>query len=214
MGNQEIIYLLASDPQTSDAVRNVLATGQQQVKVCASADAFYDSYDAESCGCLITGFRLADGSSGLDVLEEIERLEWLAPAVVLTSLADVPTTVKAMRLGAIDVIEKPFRDMELWGAINRALTLARSMHQMHLRQQGIRRKIASLNDQERTIMNYIVDGQPNKVIASRIDVSLRTVESRRKSIYQKLETDNVAGFVSMVREAQTPLCSCRLRATA
>jgi len=207
--NQQVIYILDSDKQAAQNVRQLLASTYPHIELCDAPATFYSRYQSDRSGCLIAELKLA-GGSGIEVLRELKQRAWPVPAIVLTAHADVPSTVEAMRLGAANVIEKPFRDVELWDAIHSGLDYARNFRAAHDRRQELQRRIQSLSPQEQQIMQLIVEGLPNKVIASRMDVSLRTVESRRKSIYQALGTDNVAEFVGLVHKAATPVCTCTL----
>ncbi len=207
--NQQI-YILDSDEAAAHDVHQLVSSVYPNVKRCENIADFYQSYDAENAGCLITEFKL-NGGSGLEVLRELKERKWLIATVVLTAHADVPSTVRAMHLGAVTVIEKPYRDIDLWQNINTALSFVRRCRQKHHQQQALLKKIDALTSQEREIVQLIVDGFPNKVIAARMDVSLRTIESRRKSIYQTLAVDNVAEFVGLIHQANTPICRCTLK---
>jgi two-component system response regulator FixJ len=107
-----------------------------------------------------------------------------------------------MQQGALTLLEKPYEEDDLWDAIRRALAQDTSRRQQHEHVERIRGRLASLTDKEREVLDGIVAGKPNKNIARELDVSIRTVENRRRDIFAKTQTDSVAELVRMVIDAE------------
>jgi two-component system, LuxR family, response regulator FixJ len=143
------------------------------------------------------------GMSGVELLEQLDKRDIRLPTIVLSAHADVPITVRAMQLGAITLLEKPARNLELWDAIFQALETERQSREQAARVREIHRRLDTLTAQERQVLEMIVDGLPNKAIANRLLVSLRTVESRRKSVFDKTKTRTVAELARLVEESKT-----------
>jgi FixJ family two-component response regulator len=138
------------------------------------------------------------GMSGLELQEELIRRGVDISVVVLTGFATTPGTVRAMRNGALTLLEKPCRDDELWEAVRDGLAEDRRNHAIQSNLGEIRRRYDSLTAKEREVLNHVAAGEANKVIARRLDVSLRTVELHRQNVFQKMGADSLAELVRMV----------------
>jgi len=125
----------------------------------------------------------------------------ILPVVVLTAFASTPLTVQAIQQGAVTLLDKPYQDDDLWNAIRKALAQDARKRVEAAHRQAIRKRIAELTRSERAVLSYVVAGKPNKVIANRLDVSVRTVENRRSEIYTKLQVHSIVDLVKMVIEA-------------
>ncbi len=120
--------------------------------------------------------------------------------IVITAHAETPLTVRAVKAGALTVLEKPCRDYELFDAIRSALKKDLQTREAAQRLELARQKIESLNDQEREVLDLMVEGVANKVIANRLDVSIRTVENRRHRIFEKTGTESLAELIRLTIE--------------
>jgi FixJ family two-component response regulator len=165
-----------------------------------SAEAFLAEYQPGNPGCLVTDVRML-GMSGLELQEELNRRGIRLPVIVLTAHARTPLTVRAMQAGAVTLLDKPYQQDDLWDAIRRALARDAVSRAEATRRDELRANIASLTPAERTVLERIVQGQPNKLIAKQLGVSLRTVENRRQAVIEKMRADSVAELVRMVIEA-------------
>ena len=168
----------------------------------ASAEEFLEAYLQERPGCLVTDVRMF-GMSGLELQEELKRRNVLLPAVVLTAYARTPITVRAMKAGAVTLLEKPYDDDDLWDAIRAALTEDSASRADHQQRRKIRDRIARLTPAERKVMDMMVQGKANKAIAHELDISVRTVENRRREVFAKLQADSVAQLVRLAIEADS-----------
>jgi FixJ family two-component response regulator len=167
----------------------------------ASAEEFLQSFDARQPGCLVTDLRMP-GMSGLELQEKLNEMQIRIPVMLMTAYADVPVTVQAMEQGAIMVLEKPCFDTQLWEALSKALEVdARRREEENARREA-QDRLRELTAAERQVLDMVVEGLPNKTIAKRVDVSVRTVENRRQSIFRKLGVTSVASLVQAVLLAE------------
>lgn len=165
-----------------------------------SAEAFLEAYTEQQAGCLVTDVRML-GMSGLELQDRLNEMQSLLPVVVLTAYATTPLTVRAMKGGAVSILDKPYQDDELWNAIRRALSLEAKRRVEYERRRAITERFERLTDGERSVLDLVVQGKANKVIARRLDVSVRTVENRRREIYDKMEARSAAELIRMVIES-------------
>ena len=189
-----IVALVDDDPAVRDAVSFLLDTVGIECQSYASADAFLDGHDPTSTSCIVLDIRMP-GMSGLELQDELVRRGWKAPIVFITGHGEIAMAVRAMRNGAFDFIQKPFKDQELIDSINAALVIARSQRQT-LRDVGeLREAFETLSPREREVMGLVTEGKPNKVIAFDLGVSQRTVEIHRARVMQKMGARNLAELV-------------------
>lgn len=189
-----IVALVDDDPAVRDAVSFLLETVGIECQSYASADAFLDGHDPTSTSCIVLDIRMP-GMSGLELQDELVRRGWKAPIVFITGHGEIAMAVRAMRNGAFDFIQKPFKDQELIDSINAALVIARSQRQS-LRDVGeLREAFGTLSPREREVMGLVTEGKPNKVIAFDLGVSQRTVEIHRARVMQKMGARNLAELV-------------------
>ena len=160
----------------------------------ASAEEFLEAYEGQRPACLVTDVRML-GMSGLELQEQLHQKGISISVVVLTAFATTPTTVRAMRNGALTLMEKPCQDDELWDAIRTGLTSDVTNWEQERRRDSIQQRLQSLTPKERQVLQYIVAGDPNKVVARKLDVSIRTVENHRQKVFQKMGADSLAELV-------------------
>jgi FixJ family two-component response regulator len=200
MVGEPTVFVVDDDEQARKSVCALVRSMGIQAESFASAEEFLDRYEGRRQGCLVTDVRML-GMSGLELQEELNRRNALLPIIVLTAYARTPLTVRAVKAGAVTVLEKPYEDDDLWDAIRNALAEDAAGRALHQRRQQLRRRIARLSPSERKVMELIVQGKPNKSIAKLLDVSVRTVENRRREVFEKMEAQSVAELVRMVIEA-------------
>ena len=193
---QAKVYVVDDDQQACKAVLTLVQTMGLPAESFSSAEEFLDSYDGHRPACLVTDVRML-GMSGLELQERLNELGITISVVVLTAFASTPTTVRAMRNGALTLMEKPCDDDLLWEAIRMGITADEHNWEMEQRKGSIKQRLDELTPKEREVLDYIVDGLANKVIANRLDVSVRTVENHRQKIFQKMKADSLAELVRM-----------------
>jgi FixJ family two-component response regulator len=182
------------------AVRSSLALLLGSVSLAAvtfdSAAAFLAGLRPEACGCIVLDIRMP-GMSGLELQQQLKQRGCPLPVIFITGHGDVSMAVQAMREGALDFIEKPFRDQELLDRVNQALELDRARRRRDDQVLQLRERFAGLTPREHEVMLRIARGQANKVIAIELGLSERTVEIHRAKVMQKTSARSLAELVGM-----------------
>ena len=207
--DQSAVYVVDDDAQARKAVTTLIEAMGVATFGFNSAEEFLAAYDGRRPACLVTDVRMI-GMSGLELQEELIRRGVDVSVVVLTGFATTPGTVRAMRNGALTLLEKPCRDDELWEAIRDGLAADRRLHTVQAGIDEIRSRFDALTAKEREVLAHVAAGEANKIIAKRLDVSLRTVELHRQNVFQKMGADSLAELVRMVvaiEEKQPPNAS-------
>jgi two-component system, LuxR family, response regulator FixJ len=191
-----VVYVLDDD----DGMRNALATligtiGYDAVGFARPSE-FLRDFDPQRPACLLLDVRMPE-MSGLDVQRELNRRGAMIPVLLITGHGDVPMAVQAMKDGAFEFLQKPFRDQELIDGINRALRRDAENRQTQERNAEVNRRVATLTPREREVMDLVVDGRANKVIAIDLGLSERTVEIHRANVMEKMQAQSVAHLVKM-----------------
>ncbi len=197
MTHEPTVFVVDDDPQARKSVCALVRSMGIEAEPFASAEEFLGGYRRGRPGCLVTDVRMF-GMSGLELQDELLRRDVSVPVIVLTAYARTPLTVRAIRAGAITLLEKPYDDEDLWDAIRKGLARDAAGRAEQAQRQEILRRAASLTPAERRVMEMMTQGMPNKVIAAAQDVSLRTVENRRREVFAKMEAESVAQLVRMV----------------
>jgi two-component system response regulator FixJ len=191
------IYVVDDDAASREAVAVLVRTLGLDVLEFESAEDFLRRYTGHRPACIVVDLRML-GMSGLEMLVELRRRGLTIPVIILTAHADTPTTVQAMKNGAFTTLDKPCRESELWDTIRNALQADIKRSEEDRRRQEIRQRLDSLTGQEHDVLQHLLAGDPNKLIAHRLDVGLRTVESRKQSLFQKLGVESIAELVKLV----------------
>ncbi|MFV1963952.1 MAG: response regulator transcription factor [Pirellulaceae bacterium] len=203
MSGQQIVYVVDDDAGARDSISCLVRSAGCQVEQYASAEEFIEAFSPEHSGCLVTDLRLR-GMSGVALQEKLLAREIVLPTIIVTAYADTPMTVRAMRNGAVIVLDKPCRDQDLWDAIMEAFERDRQWREQRAKRCEIQERLAYLKQSERDVLDLMIAGVANKVIASRLNVSIRTVEVRRQNVYQKMRANSLAELVRLVLEAGKP----------
>ena len=196
------VFVVDDDEAVRDSLALLLRSVELAVATFSSANDFLDSYDPAAPGCLILDVRLP-GMSGLELQQRLADDGADLPIVFITGHGDVPMAVRAMRRGAVDFLQKPFSDQELLDRVQQALAEQSQRRQQSELKAEIAQRIRSLTPREHEVMELIVEGLANKVIANRLGTSQRTVEVHRASVMRKMQADSVARLVHLVFAADT-----------
>ena len=196
-----LIYVVDDDEAVRDSLTMLLRAVGLPGKAFSSAAAFLESYDPEQHGCLVADIRMP-GMSGLELQDELNRRGAPIPLVFITGHGDVPMAVDAMKSGALDFIEKPFRDQDLLDRVHQALAWDKERRSENLKTLAIRERLVTLTPRETQVMERVVQGQANKVIAMDLGVSQRTVEIHRARVMEKMGVRSVAKLVRAVEAAK------------
>jgi FixJ family two-component response regulator len=196
MQTEATVFIVDDDPAARDSVAALVRSKGVPVDTYASAEEFLAAFDPQRVGCLVVDVRMT-GMTGLDLQEVLRQRGSRLPIVVITGFGDVPTAVRAMRAGAFTFLEKPCRDQELWNCVQKALDAAGRMQVEDTRKAEVETRLAQLTPDELRVMREMVAGKPNKVIASELDIGLRTVELRRANVLKKMQADSLAELVRL-----------------
>lgn len=195
------IYVVDDDPSVLNSLRRLLESTGHRVEVFPSARLFLDAaIKIEGPSCLILDVMMPE-MSGLDLQKEIISREYAVPIIFITALHDIPSSVIAMKKGAIDFLTKPFLEKDLLDAIEAAL---HKDHQMRIEWdeiESIRRRLALLTPREYEILSHVIAGQLNKQIAFDLEISERTVKAHRSQIMQKMSAESLAELVRITERA-------------
>ena len=194
------VFVVDDDEAVRTSLRLLLKSVGLPVETFASAQEFLDQFDPDRAGCLVLDIRMP-GVSGLELQQHLNDRHSIMPVVFITGHGDVPMAVEAMQAGAVDFIQKPFRDQDLIDRINRALEKDREMRSELRERDEIRRRMSQLTPREREVLELVTQGKANKVIAGDLNVSQRTVEIHRARVMEKMGANSLAHLVRMVIEA-------------
>lgn len=195
------VFVVDDDAGVLASVEFLLRTVGIHARTFASAQAFLDAYDPAAPGCLVLDVRMP-AMGGLELQERLRALGSSLPIIFLTAHGDVPMAVKAVKAGAVDFIQKPFHDQELVDKIQRALEENARTRATDAARSDVATRVDSLTRRERQVMDAVVAGKANKVIAGELGVSQRTVEIHRAHVMQKMRATSVAELVQMVMRAR------------
>jgi two-component system response regulator FixJ len=195
-----IVYVVDDDAAVRDSLRLLLKSVGLLCETFESATEFLDSLDGNGRACLVADIRMP-GMSGLELQAELNKRQVHLPLIFITGHGDVPMAVDAMKAGALDFLQKPFRDQDLLDRINQALTEDQQWHEADEERGVIEERIATLTPREKQVMECVVRGDANKVIAFDLDVSQRTVEIHRARVMEKMGVRTLAELVRMASKA-------------
>ena len=191
-----VVFVVDDDPALRQSLELLLISAGHNVRSFASAQEFLDAYDDDP-GCMITDIRMP-GMSGLELQERMAVSEAIIPIVVLTGHGDVPAAVRAMKVGAIDFIEKPFNAQHLLDVVERALAEDAERRAHAAETADITERLQTLTPREREVMEHVVRGAANKVVAAELGISERTVELHRSRLMKKMHARSLPELVRMV----------------
>jgi len=190
---EQTIFVVDDDAAIRDSLRMMLETAGFAVRDFVSAQSFLVDSGLQG-GCLIVDIRMP-GMGGLELQEELVRRKASIPVIVMTGHADVPLAVRAMRAGAIDFVEKPFDQERMLQSVSDALAAGERAQSRAAEAKEARDLLSLLTPREREILDQLVKGHANKVVAQQLGISPRTVEIHRASIMEKLHARNLSNVV-------------------
>ncbi len=198
MSSDPKLFVVDDDCGFLDAVHGWLESARLPVVACDSARAFLAEFQPGQPCCLLLDVVMPE-MSGLELLVELNRRRWKIPTIAMTARSNVRDAVRAMKLGAMDYVEKPFSSKHsLIQLARRALQVATFAQQNRAEIEEIGDKLAKLSEREQEVLKQVADGLSSKEIAREMAVSIRTVESQRLTIMKKLEVESIAQLVRMV----------------
>ncbi len=191
-----LIYIVDDDDGMRRALTVLITTIGYQPVAFAKPTEFLAKYDPSQPGCLVLDVRMPE-MSGLEVQQHLNKAGSMLPVILVSGHGDIPMAVQAMKDGAFDFLQKPFRDQELIDRINGALKLDTQNRESVDRLADLTAREQSLTPREREVLVLVVDGKANKVIAIDLGLSERTVEIHRANVMEKMGARSVAHLVKM-----------------
>lgn len=190
------IHIIDDDTAVRESLLALVQMRGMNAKGYASAEAFLASLQPSDTGCIVCDVRMP-GMTGLQLLEKLSEQKSTLPVIIITAYADVPTAVRAMQAGAVTFLEKPANDADLIAAIQQALNLEHAQQALRKQKAEVEAKLTTLTADEIAVMRKMLEGLPNKRIASDLDIGLRTVELRRSNIMKKMGAGSLAELVRL-----------------
>jgi FixJ family two-component response regulator len=195
-----IIYVIDDDPSVRKSTTLLLKSEGYEVETYESAERFLDEVRNPRAGCIVLDVQMK-GMNGLELQEELIKKHFELPIVFVTGFGDVPMSVRAMKKGAYDFLEKPFNDEEFLSAVRSALERNLSNLSMIKEKEKIFEEMMMLTDREKEILKYIIAGYMNKEISAKLGIAEPTVKIHRGHIMSKLCVDSIADLVRKAEKA-------------
>jgi RNA polymerase sigma factor (sigma-70 family) len=194
------VLLIDDDPSVRRALTRLIRSAGYQVQSFASAREFLDGgCHSDGPSCLVLDVQMP-GLTGLDLQHELAALEMNLPIVFITGHGDIPTSVRAMKAGAVDFLQKPVNDKDLLQAIEQSLTRAARDQSEREETDEIRRRLDTLTPREREVMALVITGMLNKQIAFELGIVEKTIKVHRARVMDKMAADSVAALVRMAEK--------------
>jgi two-component system response regulator FixJ len=196
MSTDRLVYVVDDDDAMRDSLAFLLKSADVPVSTYESGDALLAAIEEGAAGCVITDVRMP-GMSGIDLLKTLRQRNPRISVIVITGHGDVPLAVEAMKSGAIDFLEKPFDDELMLTRIRAALSEQESVQQNDAARAAIEQNLARLSTRERQVLDGLIAGHPNKIIAYDLGISPRTVEIYRANVMTKMGANSLSDLVRM-----------------
>lgn len=191
-----IVFIVDDDEGIRQALGALMTTVGYGARAFSLPSEFLRQHSRDQSGCLLLDVRMPE-MSGIEVLQQLNRRGSMLPVIIISGHGDIPMAVQAMKDGAFDFIQKPFRDQELIDRVNAALRHDAENRAVKERLGDLQRRFETLTAREREVMEMIVDGRPNKVVASDLHLSERTVEIHRANVMTKMGARSLAHLVKL-----------------
>ena len=190
------VYVIDDDEALRDSLLFLLDSAGFEVTLFETAQQFLDTLPALSFGCVVSDVRMP-GIDGIELLKRLKGAHSAFPIVVMTGHGDVPLAVEAMKLGAVDFLEKPFEDDRLIAMIDTAIRQAEPAAKSEALTHDVGARVASLSPRERQVMDGLIAGMSNKLIAREYDISPRTIEVYRANVMTKMQANSLSELVRL-----------------
>ncbi|MFI4916182.1 MAG: response regulator transcription factor [Phycisphaerales bacterium JB060] len=190
------VFVVDDDPSMRDSLRWLIESIGLQVEPFSNADAFLEEFTGDVPGCLVLDVRMP-GTSGMELLDTLKGRGVKLPIIMISGHGDVPMAVQALKRGAIDFLEKPFRDQELLEQISRAIEVDQERRSKAASVAGIHGRLEKLTPREREVMELVVDGYANKQVAAKLGLSEKTIEVHRSRVMSKMRAKTLPCLVKM-----------------
>lgn len=196
-----VVHIVDDDAAVRDSIAFSLGTADLNTRTFESAIALLEALPGIEPGCIITDVRMPE-MNGIELVRRLKQLHAPHPVIMITGHADVPLAIEAMKAGVVDFLEKPFEDDALLDAVRRALDLRAESEQQDASLAAVQKRLDTLSTREREVLDGLVAGRANKVIAYDLGISPRTVEVYRANVMTKMEARSLSELVRMTVLAQ------------
>ena len=190
------LYIVDDDQAVRDGLKALLGARGFALETFDSAESFLAAMDRNVTGCAVLDIRMP-GMNGLELQRELKRRAIALPVIIITGHGDVALAVTALKAGAIDFLEKPFDSDALLASIEDALRRGAATLTAAFDREAVAARVAQLTAREREVMDLVVAGHPNKVVANRLGIAVRTVEIHRAKVMDKVQARNLSELVRM-----------------
>ncbi len=191
-----IVHVIDDDEAVRQSLEFLLRTAGVTARTYESASVFLSALPTIETGCIITDVRMP-GISGIELLKRLGEMHVKLPVIVITGHGDVPLAVEAMKIGAADFLEKPFEDEHLLASVRSALGSLQENTARDARRAEVEARFATLTNREREVLQGLIAGKPNKIIAFDLAISPRTVEIYRANVMTKMAAASLSELVRM-----------------
>ena len=200
MSDRGKVYVIDDDEAMRDSLNFLLDSADFDVTLFETAVRFLDVLPKLGFGCVVSDVRMP-GLDGIELLKRMKSGHSTFPIVIMTGHGDIPLAVEALKLGAVDFLEKPFEDDRLIGMIEAAIRQAEPVAKSEALTQDIAARIATLSPRERQVMDGLIAGLSNKLIARDYDISPRTIEVYRANVMTKMQANSLSELVRLAMRA-------------
>ncbi|ATY33548.1 response regulator FixJ [Sphingomonas psychrotolerans] len=201
MANEQVVHIIDDDEGVRSSLAFLLDCSEIPTHTYESAAQFLKIVPTMQRGCIITDVRMPE-MNGLELLARLKSLGVPDPVIVITGHADVPMAIQALHAGVSDFIEKPFSDEVILLAVRSALAKQHNREEIQVERDQIDKRISTLSAREREVMDRLIEGKANKVIAYDLSISARTVEVYRANVMTKMQARTLSELVRMVMIAR------------
>ncbi|HEX5091180.1 MAG TPA: response regulator [Burkholderiales bacterium] len=192
----QTVFIVDDDAAVRDSIAELVGSVGLRSQCYPSAPAFLDDFRPERAGCLVLDVRMAE-MSGLELQQKLNELAAAIPVIVLTGHGDVPMAVQAMKAGAVEFLQKPYRDQALLDSINAALVADAAARRSQAGAASFAQRRATLTEREREVLDHLLAGRTSKEIARALSISPRTAEAHRHNLLQKFGAGSAKELVRL-----------------
>jgi len=199
---EQTVLVVDDDDAVRDSIKELVESVGLKAQTFASAQSFLESYTTDQAGCLVLDVRMAR-MSGLTLQAKLKEMGADLPIIFITGHGDIDMAVQVMKVGAVDLIQKPYHEQNLLDSINDALEIDVEKRRASRKQGALEKQIASLTEREREVMDLLAGGHTNKAVAEQLGISPRTVEVHRQRVLEKCEVKSVPQLIRLLTQTDT-----------
>lgn len=201
MMSTPIVSVVDDDEQVRESLAALIQSMNLEVECYASGREFLDRYSPEQPGCVVLDLKMPQ-LNGLEVIEEMSARQIEVPVIMISGHGDIPAAVAAIKAGAVDFLEKPYPGSALMDSIRRAIERDTQQREARSQRQGMLERYEMLTPDERQVLDLTVAGKPDKAIALKLDLSLRTIQLRRASVMRKMGVHSRAELIGLAHRIE------------